>query len=110
MTTPISSAPKTKSSVTVVLYLILVVLVINLAIGFLNLIKVSPGAPDHSAEIANLTTLQTSLVSNYNTQVYHTSSVDNIYKQILMANENEFTMLNLIAQQNTVIMELLSGK
>ena len=59
--------------------------------------------------IADQNDILNSQLTGYQTAVYDTPSVDNIYKQILMANEFEFTALNMIAMQNAALLDITTN-
>lgn len=51
----------------------------------------------------------TSMMDGYNKAVYSNPQVDNINKQILMANEYEFTSLWMIAMQNSALLSVYAN-
>ncbi len=56
--------------------------------------------------IAQQADLINSMHSAYEDAVYDNPSVDNIYKQIFIANEMEFDALSVIAVQNAALLEV----
>ncbi len=92
---------------------VIVLLVIAVAILGYGQLK-SPSTPSGckdaiaKAEIVRNGQLNliTGLQDQYNNAVYHTDSVDNINKQIFMANEFEFNALQMIALQNSALLEI----
>jgi hypothetical protein len=59
--------------------------------------------------ISKQNALLSSQLNNYDKAVYKTASVDNINKQIFMANEFEFTALNMIAMQNAALLDVTTN-
>jgi hypothetical protein len=55
-------------------------------------------------------TAASSLVTSYEKDVYDSTEVDNIYKQIFKANEYQVLFSQLLAEQNNTIIQLLANQ
>jgi hypothetical protein len=95
---------------------VILLLVVAVAIlGYGQLLKPSTpsGCKDAIAKAETVTNSQASIISglqsDYETAVYNTASVDNINKQIFMANEYEFNAIQMIALQNSALLEIAAN-
>jgi hypothetical protein len=93
--------------------ILLIVIVAILGYGQLVSPSTPSGCKNAIAKAEVITNNQSSIITgmqnDFSTAVYDTPSVDNIYKQIFTANEYEFNALQMIALQNSALLEIASN-